>query len=729
MLFQRHSPSHQTAEKQLAHRLATHVVLVSLAVGLAMSLLANYLDLLGSKRFFRSTIQQVIQTNGQTAARAAYNLNADLAGEVAQGLLEYNTIIDVTILDDRYNVLSSQIKEVPGKKNWLIQQMFGGLHHFEIELRTLDDPEVKAGYLQVIANPAEIAGTFLNRAFAEMAFQLIQSLLVAAILSLVYYHLLVRPLLGISTALANADPDKPKETRLKVPLRNEGDELYVLAQSGNRLLDCIATRGTERDRAEDALRKSAETLEERIAERTAELEKQFLAAQAANRAKQEFLASMSHEIRTPMTAVMGLADLLLENHLVPENQEKVEKIKEATQSLLVIINDILDLSKIEAGKFELEQIDFEFRPEIRKTLEIIEARAAEKNLSLELNIAPDVPEGLHGDPTRLRQILINLLGNAVKFTHQGGIELEITRGSSPHPVEAQEQNKKQTINQTEDKSTKDGPDPIWLMLRVSDSGIGIPVHILPELFNEFTQADASISRQYEGTGLGLAISHRLAEHMGGSITVESTVGEGSTFTVKLPLAPVTSPLAKINPAPATAYQTRRPLRILVVDDNRLNQRIISSIMEKYGHSITLANDGQEAVELISSFAGLNSAERNHPRSRPEEQADTTATFELCPELILMDVRMPVMSGPEATRAIRKLDHEMSHIPIVALTADAMEDHVVEYLEAGMNAFVAKPIDHLKLLQVINQVMAAEIHQPVPAPLNDTLAKPALSSAD
>ncbi|WP_020591638.1 ATP-binding protein [Kiloniella laminariae] len=707
MFFHR-SPSPQATDKQLAHRLAIHVVLVSLAVGLAMSLLANYLDLRASKQFFRSTIQQVILTNGQTAARAAYNLNAELAGEVTQGLLEYNTIIDVTILDDRYNVLSSRIKEVPGKRNWLTQKIFGGLQHFEIELRTLDDQEVKAGYLQVIADPAEIAGTFLNRAFAEVIFQLIKSLLVAAILSLVYYHLLVRPLLGISTALAKADPDRPEETRLKVPLRNKGDELYVLAQSGNRLLDCIATRRNERDRAEDALRKSAETLEERIVERTAELEEQFQAAQAANRAKQEFLASMSHEIRTPMTAVMGLADLLLENHLVPENQEKVEKIKEATQSLLVIINDILDLSKIEAGKFELEQIDFELRPEINRTLEIIEARAAEKNLSLELDISPDIPAGLHGDPTRLRQILINLLGNAVKFTRQGGIELAITLG--------------QARKQPYKRQKKREPDPIWLVIRVTDSGIGIPAHVLPELFNEFTQADASISRQYEGTGLGLAISRRLAEHMGGSISVESTVGEGSSFTLQLPLSPAKLPLAKLHSAPAAAYRTRRPLRILVVDDNRLNQRIISSIMDKYGHSITLASDGQEAVDLISSFAGLNLEEKK----QPEAHSGTTAPFELCPELILMDVRMPRMSGPEATRAIRTLDHEISRIPIVALTADAMEDHVVEYLEAGMNAFVAKPIDHLQLLQVINQVMAAEIHQPVP---EQPPAKPTLSPAD
>ncbi|MEH6631144.1 MAG: ATP-binding protein [Halopseudomonas aestusnigri] len=664
--------------KRIAFKLSRNVVLVSLLIGLLISVFLAYRDIHSTQRSFKQTVKEVIQTVNQPAASAAYNLNAELAGEVADGLMEYKSIISVTIHDDLHNTLTSKSQNLkPSPYRWLAEDAFGGLQNYEIELRTVDDAEVKAGYLQIIADPIVAVSDFIDRTVSEFIFNILRSLIVAAILSLVFYRLLVQPLQHISHDLAYADPDNPEGTRLSVPKSNIGDELSILADSGNRLLNSISTRVKERDTAEAELINAAEMLEQRIIERTAELAKQYEAAQAANKSKQEFLATMSHEIRTPMTAVMGLSDMLLDDDLKLETREKVEKIKGATQSLLVIINDILDLSKIEAGQLKLEHTDFHFRSEIKKTIQIIERLAEEKSLNLTVNISDEIPASVNGDPTRIRQILINLLGNAVKFTAKGTVSLQIER---------------QMI------STGNVKEP-WLIFRVSDTGIGIAPNIVEELFNPFTQADASISRRYEGTGLGLTISKRLTEHMEGTISIKSAEGKGSTFEVHLPLIVSNNEVQDENiPSQVTHYETQYPLTILAVDDNQLNRRIIQVIMEKNDHKVILAENGRIAVDHLSK--AISGSHTDH--------------YPL-PDLVLMDVRMPEMSGPEATITIRAMEGTIAQIPIIALTADAMEDHVKEYYEAGMNYFVPKPIDTFKLLRAINQVMGKEIHKAVLSP--------------
>ncbi len=631
-----------------------------------MSGLVAYLDLKETKEHFVRTVEQVIRTANQPAARAAYNVNDDLAGEVANGLMEYQSIISVTILDDLHNTLTSRSRVLAKSPHrWIADSGFGGLQSFEIELRTLDDPEVKAGYLQVIADPIDVATEFIQRVSLEILAILLQSLIIAGIFSLIFYRLLIGPLQNISQALANTNPDEPLATKLVVPTKNHGDELYLLAESGNRLLQSIAKRIHERDKAETDLRRAAETLEQRIIERTAELAEQYEAAKAASKAKQEFLASMSHEIRTPMAGVLGLADILLDDKISPETREKVEKIKDATGSLLVIINDILDLSKIDAGKLKLENINYQLHRELNKTVDLIEQSAQEKSLELNIQIADDIPDNLCGDPTRLRQVLINLLGNAIKFTEKGKVTLSV-------------------------RQEKQSKDFSWLVLKVSDTGIGIPADRLDEIFQEFTQADASISRRYSGTGLGLAISKRLVNVMGGHITVSSQENKGTDFEFKIPLKEADKNASTLTEdVEPDYYQARRSLSILAVDDNPLNLRIVSALMAKYGHSVHQANNGKEAVEQLSNITQSNE-----------------------PDLILMDIRMPEMSGPEATKIIRKLDGTIAKIPIIALTADVVEDHVKEYYEAGMNAVVAKPINPAKLLEEINNVMQETIHEPV-----------------
>ncbi len=384
-------------------------------------------------------------------------------------------------------------------------------------------------------------------------------------------------------------------------------------------------------------------------------------AENANKSKSEFLASMSHEIRTPMTGIIGMADLLLMSKCSDDVRSKVEKIKGAAIALLSIINDILDFSKIEAGKLELETIVFHLDDVVNDAISLVEERIRACGLKLSVDIYSDVPRAFSGDPTRLRQIFLNLLGNAAKFTHQGGITLSAVPSRN-----------------------FDGTPSVEF--RVSDTGIGIAADKIDTLFQEFTQADASITRRYEGTGLGLAITKRLIGMMGGTLSVDSIEGEGTTFTFVIPLQKAGSAHEAMSTTRHIVdYVSITQLNILVAEDNRLNQMIISSLLEKYDHNVTIVDDGSKAVE-----------------------AATVGAF----DVILMDIRMPEVSGIDATRMIRSGGGVSSRTPIIALTADVMTDHVTNYFNAGMEGFVEKPIDKLKLLSEINKVLGAEVHRPI-----------------
>lgn len=382
-------------------------------------------------------------------------------------------------------------------------------------------------------------------------------------------------------------------------------------------------------------------------------------AETANQSKSAFLATMSHEIRTPMTSVIGFADILLDNDLLPDIREKVERIKHSTHSLLRLINDILDMSKLEAGKLEVENINFNLLALIDQTLDMfVEKRKGDghKGLKVSSTIADNIPEGIFSDPTRLRQVLVNLMGNAVKFTEEGNVTLNL--------------------------SLDDDVDPEMLRFSVIDTGIGLTEETKEKLFTDFTQADSSITRKYEGTGLGLSICKRLVELMGGEIGVNSQIGEGSTFWFTLPYKEATAEYVNVSKGRSISYAGLRKLNILVAEDNRMNQHIIRAHMEAFGHQVEMVEDGAKALEKHRA--------KNY-------------------DLILMDVRMPVMSGPDATRMIRRLAGDKGNIPIVAITADAMMEHKKGYYEAGMNEVVTKPINRSELLEAINTALGEEVH--------------------
>ncbi|MFH1155277.1 MAG: response regulator [Pseudomonadota bacterium] len=425
----------------------------------------------------------------------------------------------------------------------------------------------------------------------------------------------------------------------------------------------------QRIRAEKQLHVLNRDLEARVRERTAQLEESntrilLMARQAeqASKAKSNFLASMSHEIRTPMNGIMGMATLMLEEELTPAQREYVEIIVSSSESLLTIINDILDMSRIEAGRLTLENRPFSPRATLKAVKGLFSIKARQKDLEFNLSVSDATPDRVMGDEGRVRQILLNLVSNALKFTEKGHVDIRI---STPDPSQ----------------------HPMILQMDVDDTGPGIPEAFRQQLFEKFTQADPSITRRFGGSGLGLTITRHLVKLMGGTIEVKSTPGIGSRFRVLIPAepAPVLSPDSPA-PDPVRRHAPEknpgardRKLTVLLAEDNPVNQRVVAVILGKRGFTVDVASNGDAVLKALET--------------KPYD-------------LILMDIQMPGMDGLETTRKIRcsSASPEGCRIPIIALTAHAMKDDRNRCLEAGMDGYLSKPINPGLLMETIARVM-------------------------
>jgi signal transduction histidine kinase/DNA-binding response OmpR family regulator len=496
----------------------------------------------------------------------------------------------------------------------------------------------KIGTLLIRMGLAEAQHTLVLIGLVMLAI-MIAGLLAAMLLSSRLVAVIVAPLLTLSRAMEEVSE---KHYDVRVPESSQ-DELGLLESGFNAMLDHIQ----ERD----------EHLEEQVARRTFDLSRAKEAAEEASRAKSEFLANMSHEIRTPMNGVLGVADLLLQTPLTEKQRQFIQTLRFSGKNLLYIINDILDFSKIEAGRLKLECINFDLRELIDSVYDLFSGKASEKGLVLTSNIGKDILWIVHGDPVRLRQILTNLIGNAIKFTDQGSVNLNVI---------VQEQK----------------ADGCVLFFEVRDTGIGLTDEQQEGVFFAFTQADSSTTRKYGGTGLGLTISRQLVEMMGGEITVKSEPGIGTSFcfTVHL-LVPENQETAisdyHRNRDETTTDIHRFNCRVLVAEDNQTNQIVVRGMLELFGCTVALAVNGREAVRMAG-----------------DRQYD----------IIFMDCQMPELDGYSATVEIREFErkNKKAPMPIIALTAHVMSGDREQCLIAGMDDYLSKPLQQNQLQDMLRK---------------------------
>jgi signal transduction histidine kinase len=476
-------------------------------------------------------------------------------------------------------------------------------------------------------------------------------MLPAAAISRFTVRLLARPLSQLQAGITSAGHGRLEPIKIS----KSSEEVEFLGEGFNGMVATLAA-------SQKALLEQQGLLEKRIKDRTDQVEEALCAAEAASRSKSEFVANIARELRTPMNSVIGMLDLALSRDMSAELSAQLQTAQSCAHSLLSLLNDILDLSKIEAGKMTLEKLPFDLRALLADCVKAHQPKATENAVSLRLEVSPDVPLQITGDVLRIRQIVANLVSNALKFTEHGSVTVwaggEFTQ-----------------------------PGKFTLRITVQDSGAGIPADKLLSIFDRLTQADGSVTRRFGGTGLGLAVTRSLAELHGGGIQVQSELGRGSTFVVTLKCeADATASAGEQKPnladvVPSTSGASGSAARILVVEDNQVNQKVVTAVLRKRGFSIELANDGQEALNKL----------------------DSSAAF----DLILMDVQMPVLDGLEATRLIRK-EPRWKALPIIAMTAHAMNGDKERCLEAGMNGYISKPVHPSLLLSTVDEFLLQKI---------------------
>ena len=757
---------------RLSYKQARLTVLVGFILGTLLSLIQIGIDYASEDASINREVRALLQISHNPASRIAYNIDAELALELTRGLLQSPAIIRARLIDNNETVLADvERPRLEDRYRPLSDFLFGEQRQFKERLYLTHMPEEYLGTLYLDVDTYAFGSRFLDRAGITLLNGFARSLVLTGILLALFYMMLTKPLVTVIGALSGSDPRKPRQTRLECPHGHEHDEIGVLVKVANQQFVSMATEIEQRRTAENRLTQYLNELEDIVSARTNELKASNSSLSLSNQeleqarsraldmaqARAAFLANMSHEIRTPLNGMLGMIALALDNPLPSEQRQQLAIAHDSGKVLVELLNDILDLSKFDAGQLELERIAFDMGSMVEDTANLLSQNTAQ-SVELTCLIARDFPSSVLGDPTRVRQIVSNLLSNALKFTRFGRVDIRLV--------------------------TIVG----GVRLEVRDTGIGIPEEAQARIFQPFTQAGAGITRQYGGTGLGLALTRNLCKAMQGHLHIRSEPGFGSCFTAELPLpvhteaippTPLHGRVAALSAAgsglnellqnllpawgltyqrhdssatldttaidllitddvdhlfelrPAlktpillvTAYgnflpneqslalaplhQLARPLarnalyqtlrrtlqghepehplatpaisleqgraRILLVEDNPVNQLVAKGMLAKLGCQVQLATQGAEALEMLE-----------------QDEFD----------LVLMDCNMPVMDGYEASRRIRQ-SGRWPHLPIVALTANAMPEERERCRAAGMSDYLAKPFRREELLALVD----------------------------
>ncbi len=755
---------------RLSYKQARLTVLVGFILGTLLSLIQIGIDYASEDASINREIQALLKISHDTASRIAYNIDTELAQELTGGLLKSPALLRARLIDNNDTVLAdTERPRLESRYRPLSDFLFGEQRQFQDRLYLAHMPGEYLGTLYLDVDTFAFGGRFLDRAGVTLLNGFARSLVLTGILLALFYLMLTKPLVTVISALSGGDARTPRQTRVDCPKGHENDEIGVLVKVANQQFVSMATEIQQRRNAENRLTQYLNELEDIVSARTNELKASNNRLSQSNQeldearqralgmaqARAAFLANMSHEIRTPLNGMLGMIALALDSPLAGEQRQQLSIAHDSGKVLVELLNDILDLSKFDAGQLELERIPFDLGAMLEDTANLLSQNAA-ASVELTCLISANFPSSVLGDPTRVRQIVSNLLSNALKFTRFGRVDLRLS-------------------------SIVGG-----VRLEVSDTGIGIPEEAQARIFQPFTQAGAGITRQYGGTGLGLTLTHNLCKAMQGRLHIQSETGFGSRFSADLPLpahteaippAPLAGrvvaltnagsglaellqgllpgwgldyvridaagelnggvdllitddldPVLALRPsiqAPillVTAYgsflpseqatqlaplqQLARPLarnalyhtlrrtlqgeanaplphevslaqerraRILLVEDNPVNQLVAKGMLAKLGCQVQVAAQGAEALEFLEQ-----------------------ETF----DLVLMDCNMPVMDGYEASRRIRQ-SGRWPELPIVALTANAMPEERERCRAAGMNDYLAKPFRREELLALID----------------------------